>query len=145
MPQNLLEQAKELLLKAKETARQGLIEKYSIPYLSKVKLLKLREEIFLGSLYISDYENSLGIDSQYVCDFFTGYMDFLWELMDEDNIPDEDKMDKLCLYDTIDNLENYQNMVEYSKEDLEEMINDEHLYYLDDLFDTLEDYIKEEQ
>lgn len=145
MSQNLLEQAKELLLKAKETARQGLIEKYSIPYLSRVKLLKLRKEIPLGSLYIFDYKNSLGIDSQYVCDFFTGYSDFLWELMDEDGIPDEDRMDKLCLYDTIDNLENYQNIVEYSKEDLEEMINDEHLYYLDDLFDTLENYIKEEQ
>lgn len=145
MSQNLLEQAKELLLKAKETARQGLIEKYSIPYLSRAKLLKLRKEIPLYSLYFSDYENSLGIDSQYVCDFFTGYSDFLWELMDEDDIPDEDRMDKLHLYDTIDNLENYQNMVEYSKEDLEEMINDGHLYYLDDLFDTLENYIEEEQ
>lgn len=145
MSQNLLEQAKELLLKAKETARQGLIEKYSIPYLSRVKLLKLRKEIPLCSLYVSDYENSLGIDSQYVCDFFTGYSDFLWELMDEDGIPDEDRMDKLHLYDTIDNLENYQNIVEYSKEDLEEMINDAHLYYLDDLFDTLENYIEEEQ
>ncbi len=37
---------------------------------------KLRGEIVLNSLYLSDYENSLGIDPQYVYDFFEGYLEY---------------------------------------------------------------------
>lgn len=36
---------------------------------------KLRGEIVLNSLYLSDYENSLGIDPQNVYDFFEGYLE----------------------------------------------------------------------
>ena len=145
MKQKYLEKAKELLKTSRNLIERAIAEKYSIPYLSREQLQQLRSEIVLDSCFIHDYDNTLGIDAHYVCAFFEGYSEYLSELMDEDGIPDNEKLDKVHLYDTIDNLENYQNIVEYSKEDLEEMINDEHLYYLDDLFDTLEDYIKEEQ
>ena len=50
--------------------------------LTTEQLLQLRKEIVLNSLYISDYENSFGIDPHIVCDFFEGYvmnMEDLWK------------------------------------------------------------------
>lgn len=38
-------------------------------------LWPLRQEITLGSIYVSDYNNSFGIKSEKVCDFFTSFWD----------------------------------------------------------------------
>lgn len=38
-------------------------------------LWQLRQEIMLGSLYVSDYNNSFGIKPEKVCDFFTSFWD----------------------------------------------------------------------
>lgn len=47
--------------------------------LSQNQITKLRKEIVLNSLFLSDYENSFGLDAQEVCDYFSGYFDYLWE------------------------------------------------------------------
>ena len=47
-------------------------------------LPKLRKEIVLNSLYVSDYENSFGFTPESVGDFFDGYMSFLDEIASED-------------------------------------------------------------
>ena len=43
--------------------------------LTNEQLIKLRKEIVLNSLFISDYENSFGIDPHNVCDFFDSYLE----------------------------------------------------------------------
>lgn len=145
MKQKCLEKAKELLETSRRLVERAMVEKYSIPYLSGKQLWQLRSEIVLDSYYLHDYENSLGIDSHYVCAFFEGYSEYLSELMDEDGIPDNEKLDKVHLYDTIDNLENYQGCVEYSDEEMIKMIKEEYLYHFDDLFDSLEVEIESEE
>lgn len=145
MKQKYLEEAKELLKTSRNLIERAIVEKYSIPYLSREQLQQLRSEIVLNSCYLHDYNNSLGLDSHYVCAFFEGYSEYLFELMNEDGIPDDEKFDKLCLYDNIDNLENYQGCVEYSDEAIVDMIKEEHLYYFDDLFDSLEVDIESEE
>lgn len=53
-------------------------------------LWPLRQEITLGSLYVSDYDNSFGINSKKVCDFFTSFWDsFCEELAKEDGLWDQ--------------------------------------------------------
>lgn len=145
MKQKCLEKAKGLLETSRRLVERAMVEKYSIPYLSGEQLWQLRREIVLDSCYFHDYENSLGIDSHYVCAFFDGYSEYLSELMNEDEIPDNEKLDKLYLYDTIDNLENYQGCVEYTDEEMVEMVEEEHLYHFDDLFDSLEVEIESEE
>ena len=69
-------------------------------------LSNLREDIVLGSLYISDYRNRYGLDPNGVCGFFDGYLDYLGYMMEED-IPDykDDKFfDYLPEYDNMDTL-----------------------------------------
>ena len=47
-------------------------------------LSALRSQIVLGSLFTSDYANTLGVDENECCAFFDGYMSFL----DEDDEKD---------------------------------------------------------
>lgn len=48
-------------------------------------LWPLRQQIVLGSLYVSDYENDFGISAKKVCDFFTSFWDsFCDELWNEE-------------------------------------------------------------
>lgn len=50
-------------------------------------LWPLRQQICLGSLFISDYENSFGIDPHKVCDFFTNFWDtYCEELAEQDHV-----------------------------------------------------------
>lgn len=48
------------------------------------ELWELRVQITLGSHYISDYENSFGFNPFSICTFFDGYLDYLWELAEEE-------------------------------------------------------------
>ena len=77
--------------------------------LTKENLWKLRKEIMLNSLYLSDYENSFGIDEEDLCYFFEGYLEDLEYLMEEniENYFDEMFFDYLGEYDTEDNLYSY--------------------------------------
>lgn len=83
------------------------------------QLSKLRKDITLNSTFTGDYENSLGIDSQLVQNFFDGYIEYLSEMIQEDI--GEDKYDELDNndwynyineYDTLENLEHYYNTIE---------------------------------
>ena len=72
-------------------------------------VLKLRSEIVLNSLFISDYQNSIGLDPREVCIFFDGYVDFLAEKIEFDfgKLDGDDYFDALWEYDTPENLEEW--------------------------------------
>ena len=80
--------------------------------MTKKDLQILRNEIVLNSLFISDYENSFGLYPGEVNAFFDGYLDYLEDLMLEDNCTDENYFDNLEKYDTLENLWNYYNELE---------------------------------
>jgi len=80
---------------------------------TKEQLEKLREEIVLGSLYTADFENSFDIPAKNCQDFFDGFNDYLGELMIEDGHDDDEYWDIIEQYDTIDNLWNWYNCIEY--------------------------------
>jgi hypothetical protein len=91
-------------------------------------LAKLRKEICLNSLYVSDYNNSFGISADSMCTFFDSYMSYLEEIAEEDNF-DFSNMDYNLFFDTYDNIDNlfswyncYEDFswVEYEEEDEEE-------------------------
>ena len=44
----------------------------------------LRKQIRLGSLFYADYENDMGFARESVCDFFDGFLDFVYEIAKED-------------------------------------------------------------
>lgn len=70
-------------------------------------VLKLRRQIVLNSLYISDYENHFDFDAYEVCDFFDGYMEYLAEEYKEENGGD---FAGVC--DVLD-MENDENLLEW--------------------------------
>ena len=72
----------------------------------------LRNEIVLNSLFISDYENSFGLDPWEVNAFFDGYLDYLENLMLENDCTDENYFYNLEKYDTLENLWHYYNELE---------------------------------
>lgn len=80
--------------------------------MTKKDLQILRNEIVLNSLFISDYENSFGLDPWEVNAFFDGYLDYLEDLMLENDCSDENYFDNLEKYDTLENLWNYYNELE---------------------------------
>ena len=93
--------------------------------LTREDLAKLRGEIVLNSLYISDYENSFGFSAKSVNLFFDSYISFLDEIAEEDGVVIEDTFEFFDKYDNIDNLESWYNCyedfdwVEYVEEDNE--------------------------
>lgn len=73
--------------------------------LSSAQLADLRKEIILNSLYISDYDNSFGFDSNHINSFFDGYVSYLEELAKEDGYTEWDNIFKMFdIYDTEENL-----------------------------------------
>lgn len=52
-------------------------------------LWSLRQQITLGSIYISDYNNTFGIDSHKVSDFFEGFYSFIYDTAVEDGVMKE--------------------------------------------------------
>lgn len=73
-------------------------------WLKEEYLWPLRQQIALNNLYVSDYQNSFGIDEHKVCDFFDGYISFLTELKKEKYGKELD--DISALFDEFDNEEN---------------------------------------
>lgn len=72
--------------------------------LTKEQLWNLRQQIVLCSLYYSDYENDMGIDSHNCHDFFDGYAEYLGNRMEGDGHKEKEFFDLLDKYDTLDNL-----------------------------------------
>lgn len=69
--------------------------------------MELRDQITLGSLFISDYRNTLGVDPREACDFFDGFVEFINELAADDGFDfSNGTFDELYgQYDTKENLE----------------------------------------
>jgi len=55
-------------------------KKLSMHNLSLRQVRKLRKQIVLNSLYVSDYENSYGIDPHAVQSYFDGFVEYLCEV-----------------------------------------------------------------
>lgn len=76
--------------------------------MTKTNLWNLRTEIVLGSLYTSDYENTFHILPIIVQSFFDGYIEYLWELAEENNKKADIDFENLIeIYDNADNLEGW--------------------------------------
>lgn len=104
--------------------------------LNKEELWKLRQEIILNSIYISDYKNSFGFNNTDICNFFEGYVEYLYELAQEDNFEHQHPFEVFDKYDNEDNLCNYHMSVEYSvplKEEDDENSHTEYYVYTDNL------------
>ena len=69
--------------------------------LTKEELVELRNDIVLNSLYLADYENSFGFNAVQVSHFFEGYVDYIFELAEEDGVTDFS-----CVFDAYDTEEN---------------------------------------
>jgi hypothetical protein len=77
--------------------------------LGKIQLKRLRNDITLGSLYISDYRNRYNIDPDLTCTFFDGFLEYIEQCM-YDDIPgftDNQFFDYLPQYDNIEYLWEY--------------------------------------
>lgn len=74
--------------------------------LTNEQLKQLRSEVVLGSLFTADYSNTLNIDIREVQDFFDGYVEYLWEIAEENG------GDDVYEYDTQENLESWYNCFE---------------------------------
>ncbi len=93
-------------------------------------LAEFRKQIVLNSLFVSDYQNSLGISSDSACLFFDSFMSFIEDLAEEDGFKLTDKNWKEFFekYDTLDNLEDWHgcyedfSWVEYEAEEEDEWI-----------------------
>ena len=79
-------------------------------------LAKLRKEITLNSLFVADYKNTFGFAAKSVCSFFEGYMQYLWELANDDYGMNQPSIETVVEeYDNKDNLfDYYWNCDDYS-------------------------------
>lgn len=71
------------------------------------QLKELRYEVVMNSLFLKDYENSFGIDAKEVCDFFDGYVQYLFEIAEEKLHSDYD------FYEVIENYDSTSNLLKY--------------------------------
>ena len=79
-------------------------EDISIFDLTDAQLVSLRKQITLNSLFYRDYRNTFGVDTHEVCDFFDGYVDYLFEIATEDGFPTDDALAVFKEYDNAENL-----------------------------------------
>ena len=71
--------------------------------LSADELWTIRRQVVLNSLYEYDFSNREGYNSSDVSSFFDGYVNFIYELMDEDGADEKE----FCKYDNIINLKRW--------------------------------------
>lgn len=83
----LSETEKRDLQKMREEREKRIYE------LSFDELKGLREQICVGSCFLSDYKNSFGIDEDEVSDYSDGYIDYLQEEASEKGIEELDDLD----------------------------------------------------
>ncbi len=74
--------------------------------LTEKELTKLRSQIVLNSLFMSDYENDIGVNPENVQNFFDSYIEFMRENAKEQGIED-DHLDEISDYDTPESIYDY--------------------------------------
>lgn len=86
------------------------------------QIISLREDIILGSLFLSDYKNTLNIKVEDAFDFFDTFLNYLGELMEEEikDYSDSKFWDYLPEYDTTENLLDFFHSYPYELEKEEE-------------------------
>ena len=87
-------------------------------------LWKLRMEIRLNSLYVSDFQNSFGFTALSVSDFFDSYMDYLDELAEE-KYGNDYMLEDVFDFDNEENLYNWYGCYEYFPFELEQVDEEE--------------------
>jgi hypothetical protein len=85
-----------------------MAKKYEKPtQLGRIQLWKLRKDIILNSLFTRDYTNRYGIDPSVVQGFFDGYVEYLYELAEEDGFLKEHRpQDCLAVFKAYDSAAN---------------------------------------
>lgn len=76
--------------------------------ITEKQLIELRKQIILGSLFIKDYKNTFGIDENIVCSFFDGYLDFLDEVIHE-----QEENQDISFWDAVKEYDNSENLTEW--------------------------------
>ena len=76
--------------------------------ITEKQLIELRSQIVLGSLFIADYKNDFGINENIVCDFFEGYLNFLDEVIYE-----EEENQDLDFWAAVQKYDNNENLIEW--------------------------------
>lgn len=61
--------------------------------LSLEELKELRSQIYVGSMFLSDYENTFNIDKEEVMQYSDGYIEYLETEADETGVDDSDWLD----------------------------------------------------
>lgn len=86
------------------------------------EIISLREDIVLGSLFLSDYTNTFNLKVADVFDFFDTFLNYLGELMEEDieDYSDEKFWEYLPQYDNTENLLDFFHSYPYELEQEEE-------------------------
>jgi hypothetical protein len=86
--------------------------------LTTEELWKLRSECVIGSIYTTDYNNSFHFDEHDLAQFFDGYLSFIRELIDDDEIEngssikrltDNEIYSRIKKFDNKDTLERWYN------------------------------------
>lgn len=98
---------------------------------SRDDLWALRKQVTVNSIYVSDYQNNLGISAKSASIFFDGWLDFCQELMEEDgkDKPGDNFFDYFDEYDNADTLEQWFlcccdfDWVKYDQDMVKEEIN----------------------
>lgn len=93
----------EVMRDEKEFIPKGFKENGEI---KKEALIQLRKEITLGGMNIHHFTNSFNIDPTQVSIFFDGYMDYLYELMEEQGFDTPEQCNKVW-----DNFDNDTNLI----------------------------------
>lgn len=110
--------------------------------LTKKQLKQLRNEITLNSLFLKDYNNSLFIKEKTACNFFDGYIEYLYEIAADDNFNSDNVLDVIDRYDNINNLYNYYTSMEYDPLLQDDYIASTHINNSDGIviYDVIDDY-----
>ncbi len=74
--------------------------------LTEKELTKLRSQIVLNSLFMSDYENDIGVNPENVQNFFDSYGEYMRENAKEMGIEDN-HLDEISDYDTPESIYEY--------------------------------------
>lgn len=115
LPYKLLKSTIATILKDEEKEKAEALAKIKpIDKLTYDEIKLLRDDVVLGSIYISDYSNRYGYDAHAICNIMEGFIEEIDYLIDENGGNFED-------YDTPEELYNYINSIEFSDEELEEM------------------------
>ena len=75
------------------------------------QLWHLRQQVVLNSIFTSDYRNDFEFDPESICNFFDGYLDYLWELAKDDGYEGGNELNDIQF--VCDNYDNPDNLFDY--------------------------------